>query len=157
MTMTRRDWWLGVALVTLAIVLHTAFPRYEWRDVRGVTVVRIDRWTGRVVRGHYNENHAWQVYEDLVPIGAVVPQRTDPAAYGGVRVPPEKDVSPAAFGGVLVGQGDIALPRQATPGETLGMALRTQALLAQADPLGAVAAFERAGATQAAERRVPSG
>lgn len=104
MAMTRRDWWLGVGLVALAILLHAAFPRYEWRNVKGVPLVRIDRWTGRVVRGHYDENHAWQVYEDLVPIGAVVPQRTDPAAYGGVAVE-APDISPEAFGGVLVAAG----------------------------------------------------
>ena len=43
--MTRRDWWLGVAVLAIAIVLHAAFPRYEWRTLDSY-VVRLDRWTG---------------------------------------------------------------------------------------------------------------
>lgn len=26
----RRDWWIGVLLVTGAVTLHAVLPRYEW-------------------------------------------------------------------------------------------------------------------------------
>ncbi len=52
--MTRRDWWCGVGLVIAALIAHAMFPRYEWRDARGMPMIRIDRWTGRQVRGHYD-------------------------------------------------------------------------------------------------------
>lgn len=45
--MTRRDWWIGVALVLAAIAVHAAFPRYDWRQVNGGGyLVRIDTWRG---------------------------------------------------------------------------------------------------------------
>lgn len=51
--MTRGDWWLGVTLVTLALLAHAAFPRYEWRPLSDSSAywLRIDRWTGRAVLG----------------------------------------------------------------------------------------------------------
>ena len=47
--MTRRNWWAGVAVVVLAVLLHALIPRYEYRNVPGDVVgmfTRIDRWTG---------------------------------------------------------------------------------------------------------------
>lgn len=46
--MTRRDWWLGIALVVLALLTHAAVPRYEWTHVQGNNWTRADRWTGRL-------------------------------------------------------------------------------------------------------------
>ena len=43
---TRRDWWIGIAIVAGAILIHAAWPRYDWRHVTGTVFVRIDRWTG---------------------------------------------------------------------------------------------------------------
>ena len=48
--MTRRDWWIGITLVALALLAHAALPRYEWRGTVPY-LVRIDRWTGRAERG----------------------------------------------------------------------------------------------------------
>ena len=47
---TRRDWWLGVALVTAAILFHAAFPRFQIQQAVGQNqgVWRIDRWSGEV-------------------------------------------------------------------------------------------------------------
>lgn len=67
--MTRRDWWIGVAVVGTALLLHVAMPRYEYRSIPGgddvtdvlirnairgndldnmrVFLLQIDRWTGR--------------------------------------------------------------------------------------------------------------
>ena len=28
------------------IVLHALVPRYEWRSIKGVPMLRVDRWTG---------------------------------------------------------------------------------------------------------------
>lgn len=49
--MTRRDWWIGIALVVAALLAHALFPRYEWSPQRGgmgssFGMIRIDRWTG---------------------------------------------------------------------------------------------------------------
>jgi hypothetical protein len=45
--MSRRDWWLGIVLVVVALFVHAAFPRYEVRPMNGY-VVRVDRWTGTI-------------------------------------------------------------------------------------------------------------
>ena len=37
--MTRRDWWVGIVVLALAIVLHAAVPRYDWRSIRGVPML----------------------------------------------------------------------------------------------------------------------
>ncbi len=57
--MTRRDWWLAVTMLALAITLHALFPRYEWRDPggEGQTYLRFDRWTGRSQSGEFT--HVW--------------------------------------------------------------------------------------------------
>ena len=45
---TRRDWWIGVALVTAAILVHALVPRYEYQHPAGSVDVWfvVDRWTG---------------------------------------------------------------------------------------------------------------
>lgn len=48
--MTSKHWYLGVALVTAAILFHALFPRYEVRTFATVYPIRVDRWTGRVSR-----------------------------------------------------------------------------------------------------------
>lgn len=49
MTMTRRDWWMGVGALVLALLLHAAFPRYDWRAVGADNLPwRVDRWTGTI-------------------------------------------------------------------------------------------------------------
>jgi ABC-type branched-subunit amino acid transport system permease subunit len=45
--MRPRDWYLGIALLALALIFHAAFPRYEYRTTGSNRVgVRVDRWTG---------------------------------------------------------------------------------------------------------------
>lgn len=44
--MTRRDWWLGVAVLSLAVLLHALMPRYDITTTPG-GMMRVDRWTGR--------------------------------------------------------------------------------------------------------------
>jgi hypothetical protein len=53
--MTRPDWWLGIGLLVLAILVHGSFQRYEvvlptGESARGevTDIVRVDRWTGKV-------------------------------------------------------------------------------------------------------------
>jgi len=44
---TRRDWWIGVTLIVLALLVHGLVPRYDFRQFRDTTSwTRIDRWTG---------------------------------------------------------------------------------------------------------------
>jgi hypothetical protein len=50
---------VAVGVVTLAIVFHALFPRYEWRDVRGVPIMRVDRWTGHAEIGRFVDGQ-WQ-------------------------------------------------------------------------------------------------
>ena len=47
---TRTDWWLGVLVLTAAILLHAAFPRFEIKGppAEGSGIWRIDRWTGQL-------------------------------------------------------------------------------------------------------------
>ena len=54
--MTRRDWWLGVALVAGGLVFHAACPRYEFQTFGPLNadVLKVDRWTGE-------HQHMWIV------------------------------------------------------------------------------------------------
>lgn len=48
--MTRRDWWMGITIIALVVVLHALLPRYDVQ-VHDGGFVRIDRWTGEVEAG----------------------------------------------------------------------------------------------------------
>jgi len=54
--MTRRDWWLGVLVLALALVIHAALTRYEWMlagPPGGIQqLIQLDRWTGRAQMIH---------------------------------------------------------------------------------------------------------
>lgn len=56
---SRRDWWLGIAAVAIALLLHAALPRYDYRQVSGLAFVRIDRWTGGMVVGTLERGGTW--------------------------------------------------------------------------------------------------
>lgn len=61
--MTRRDWYVGVAVVALALLVHAAFPRYEWQGLADHPgfVIRIDRWRGHAQIGVIDRfNPQWQ-------------------------------------------------------------------------------------------------
>ncbi len=65
--MTRRRWWLGVAALVVAVLLHAAVPRYSWLPVAGEPggLVRIDRWTGRAEWGRLDPaTGAWRLFVD---------------------------------------------------------------------------------------------
>jgi len=51
--MRRRDWFIGVTIIAAALLLHAAFPRYEWRAhaTHHDALIRVDRWTGRAEHG----------------------------------------------------------------------------------------------------------
>ena len=44
---SRRDWWIGIVLVVLVILVHALVPRYEYQQVHSVMWIRVDRWTGQ--------------------------------------------------------------------------------------------------------------
>ena len=47
-----------LAILAVALLLHSFLPRYEWRtlDESGsVSIVVYDKWTGRFQRGVYDE------------------------------------------------------------------------------------------------------
>jgi len=63
MPVTSREWWLGVAVPTLVILLHAAIPRYEYRSAGGSPFLwmRIDRWTGQAQMGQaLPDGSAWR-------------------------------------------------------------------------------------------------
>ncbi len=45
---SRREWWLGVGLVFVALMAHALLPRYEYTAFgpQNPDVIRVDRWTG---------------------------------------------------------------------------------------------------------------
>lgn len=49
--MTRRDWWLGITVIVLALLVHAAIPRFEiipvFEGAGAGGFVRVDRWSGR--------------------------------------------------------------------------------------------------------------
>lgn len=53
---SKRDWFIGVVVLALGMLAHSAIPRYEWREgARSASpigpvqqMIRIDRWTGQV-------------------------------------------------------------------------------------------------------------
>jgi len=51
---TRRDWWIGVGVVALGLLVHASVPRYEWQ---ASGTVRIDRWTGGAEIGVFRDNN----------------------------------------------------------------------------------------------------
>lgn len=59
--MTIRAWSCGVAILTLALLVHTLVPRYEWRAVpdRPFQMIRIDRWFGRAEAGRVTNSGQW--------------------------------------------------------------------------------------------------
>jgi hypothetical protein len=65
--MTRRDWYIGVTLIAVAVLLHALLPRYEWRaGPSDRHLIRIDRWTGAASLGVISSSQSqWKSYEDL--------------------------------------------------------------------------------------------
>jgi hypothetical protein len=48
-----------LGLVGIGLVLHSVFPRYEWKtseQAGAVSVTVYDKWTGRFQRGVYNND-----------------------------------------------------------------------------------------------------
>jgi hypothetical protein len=46
--MTRRDWWIGIGVVTVALFFHAVLPRYEVVATTSGGYARFDRWTGQL-------------------------------------------------------------------------------------------------------------
>jgi hypothetical protein len=57
--MTRRDWWIGIALLTATLLVREAWPRYVWRHVTSIVFVREDRWRGTLERGTWDPRGRW--------------------------------------------------------------------------------------------------
>jgi hypothetical protein len=48
-----------LALLALGLLLHTFFPRYDWKTVDqqgSISVIVYDKWTGRYQRGVYDNS-----------------------------------------------------------------------------------------------------
>jgi hypothetical protein len=59
--MARRDWYIGVLLLALALLAHALVPRYEWQAVAGEPrqLIRVDRWTGTAEHGTVYSRQGW--------------------------------------------------------------------------------------------------
>jgi len=53
MLISRRDWWLGVIVLAVALVFHALAPRYDWIAHSTAGLMRIDRWTGGATLGTF--------------------------------------------------------------------------------------------------------
>lgn len=95
--MKRRDWWIGIALVVAAIVLHALVPRYEWRNYGSVPIVRIDRWTGRAVIGSFPGGH-WTAPSEPLAIVKPAADVATPSVWRDadtlLATPPARPVTP---------------------------------------------------------------
>lgn len=58
--MTRRDWWIGIGLVVVALLLHAALPRYEWENRGNGGWARVDRWTGDLRLAGVQNGEWWE-------------------------------------------------------------------------------------------------
>lgn len=56
---TRRDWWIGIGVIGLALLAHAVIPqyvpRYEWQHWTEGIYVKIDRWAGTAERGVWKD------------------------------------------------------------------------------------------------------
>lgn len=63
--MTRRDWWLGIVLLTVALLTQAAVPRYTWQQ-SGTLVIRVDRWLGIAEVGSFVSDGRWASVADQI-------------------------------------------------------------------------------------------
>jgi hypothetical protein len=61
---TRRDWWLGIALISASLLAHAVWPRYVWRQTTSSVFVREDRWRGTLERGSWDASGRWVAVRD---------------------------------------------------------------------------------------------
>lgn len=122
--MTRRDWWLGIGMVFVGLILVAAaiasrglVPRYEFRSSRDGLVVRIDRWEGTAVPGAYYQDR----WHSLVEIRAMQAAKRQAALEHDLRTPapsstrvPEDELSPSAPKLQIVNEDELT-PAPAKP------------------------------------------
>jgi hypothetical protein len=64
-------WFVALGVLLLAVFAYIYMPRYDIRTIGGdnnaVTVVVIDRWTGRIQRAVYDSAGKLQVSDVYVP------------------------------------------------------------------------------------------
>ena len=63
-------WFVAVGALLLAVFAYLYMPRYDVRtlgDSKSVTIIVIDRWTGRIQRASYDEAGKLQVNDVYVP------------------------------------------------------------------------------------------
>jgi len=61
-TIARRDWWVGIAAIALAVLLHALVPRYDRHPSGTGWWLRSDRWTGRADLARWYQGE-WRVGE----------------------------------------------------------------------------------------------
>ena len=67
---SRRDWWIGIVLVVLAILVHALVPRYEYQQSGpgSIAWVRVDRWTGRALATTLTTDGIMRIEEGKTPV-----------------------------------------------------------------------------------------
>lgn len=104
--MTRRDWYIGIGLLVLAVFAYTALPRYDWRvgmrDGYVVSAVRIDRWTGRLEAGRVStgwpEYGRWMSWREIWTAQATSkpPAESSVSSARDMNLPPDDTTEPTA-------------------------------------------------------------
>jgi hypothetical protein len=63
-------WFVALGALILAVFAYIYMPRYDVRtlgDSKSVTIIVIDRWTGRIQRASYDDAGKLQVNDVYVP------------------------------------------------------------------------------------------
>lgn len=124
--MTRRDWWLGVALIVVAILVHAAMPRYEWQTFGSAAAmrIRIDRWTGTMQLGAFTD-YRWVALRPAKPAVAAAVTTRPPLPPIGTEVPAFVSTDPRAVDAPSVSTSSFADDLAALRADELA-ALRAQ-------------------------------
>ena len=77
---SRRDWWIGIVLVVLAILVHALVPRYEYQHTGpgSIAWVRVDRWTGRALLTTFTADGMMRIEEGKTPVPSKQPPPMPP-------------------------------------------------------------------------------
>lgn len=70
---------VAAGVVSIGLLAHAAFPRYDWRDPGGpdrFAYIRVDRWTGRAEWGLFRNTGEWQKVQ--APTAAQGARTTNP-------------------------------------------------------------------------------
>ena len=77
---SRREWWIGVVLVVLAVLAHALVPRYEYQHSGpgSIAWVRVDRWTGRALSTTLTTDGIMRIEEGKTTVASTIERPLPP-------------------------------------------------------------------------------